>query len=60
MILLYSSVSLNHDGTTVSQHTQYNKVEPEATKLNSAIINFISYTCAFPCVTSQNSTFKAP
>lgn len=60
MILLFSRVSLNHDGTAVSQEAQCHKAEPEATKLNSALINFIIYTCAFTTVTSQNSTFKAP
>ncbi len=39
---------------TVSQHAQYQDIDAEAAKWNSAIIHFIIYTCAFPTVTCQN------
>ncbi len=54
MALFYSSVSVSHDGVTVSQHAQYQDPETEAAKWNSAIIDFIIYTCAFLILTCQN------
>lgn len=40
---------------TVSQHAQCQEPETEAAKWNSAIVDFITYTCVFPTVTCQNS-----
>ena len=54
MALFHSSVPVSHDSVTVSQRAQYQDPETEATKWNSAVINFIIYTCAFPAVTCQN------
>lgn len=39
---------------TVWQHAQNQDAETEAAKGNSAIINLVSHTCAFPAVTGQN------
>ncbi len=53
MALFYSSVPVSHGNVTVSQHAQYQDLETEANKQNSAIIHFIAYTQAFPTVTCQ-------
>lgn len=47
MAVFYSCVPVNHDSVTVSQHTQYQDSETKAAA-NSAIINIIAFTCAFP------------
>ncbi len=39
----------------MSYHVQYQDLEIEAAKWNSANIHFIIYACAFPTVTCQNA-----
>ncbi len=51
---LYLSVQVSRDSVTESQHEQYQDTNTEVSKWNSAIINCIIYTCAFPAVTCQN------
>ena len=38
----------------VSQHVQYKDPETEVAKWNTAIINFIIYTCVFPYLLCHN------
>ncbi len=46
MALLCSSVAVSYDRVTAC--TIYQDLETGAAKWNSAIINFVIYTCAFP------------
>lgn len=54
IFLVYSSVPLSHASVMVSRHEQHHEPETEAAGWNSAIINFVIYTCASSTVTCQN------
>ncbi len=55
MVALFSpGLPVSHGDTTVSQNEQYQDLGTKAAKWDSAIINFIIYTRAFPTVTCQN------
>lgn len=54
MVPLNPSVPVSHDSMTVSQHERYQDPEIGAAKWNSAIVNCVIYTFAFPTVTCQN------
>ncbi len=54
MAPFHSRAPVGHDSVTASQHAQHQDPETEAAKWNSAIINLIIYTCAFPSAACQN------
>lgn len=56
--LFYSSAPVSNDSVTVIQHAQYQDTEVEAAKWNSAIVNCLNYTCAFPTATCQTCSLK--
>lgn len=46
--MFFSGIPVGYDSVKVSQHEQYHDPETEAVKWNSAVIQFIIITCAFP------------